>query len=363
MKHKHRILSMPAPVTALLGYSLSVLIVILSLKYLTLVAAPIFFAFVIAYLLSPVVDFMEKKWSIRRSISAALLLLMIVCVFSLLLTILLPYLVDEVKLAANKFPEFISQFNEKLKVVSNYIKNSFSGYGGRFDLVKKIESMIANVLNHLSGLLMDVFSNIYSIFVTVLYIVFIPLIAYYFLKDAREIQRSFFGLIPPRHIDHVIRKVEKMNVIFSAFIRGQSIVVLILITLYCIGLSLIKLPFALLIGVMSGIGDFIPYMGTVVGFIVSIIIGIAHFDSPKSLLLIVLVFSLVKGSENWFYYPKIVGKKVGLHFLWILLAIVAFGHIFGFWGLLVAIPSAAGLKMHILDVVKYYKHSHFFRKE
>jgi predicted PurR-regulated permease PerM len=154
-----------------------------------------------------------------------------------------------------------------------------------------------------------------------------------------------------------------MDVILSSFIRGQAIVVLILAVLYSVGLSLIGMPFAVLIGVMAGIGDFIPYLGTVIGFIVSIIIGLASFHSYERILLIVLVFLIVKGSENWFFYPKIVGRKVGLHFVWVLIAIVVFGHSFGFWGLLVAIPSSAGFKMYINDLVKYYKNSNFFKRE
>jgi predicted PurR-regulated permease PerM len=183
------------------------------------------------------------------------------------------------------------------------------------------------------------------------------------MKDSRKIQRSFFSLIPVRSKDSVIQKMEKMNCILSSFIRGQAIIVMILIVLYCAGLSVIELPFAILIGVIAGVGDFIPYFGTVVGFVISLIIGVAHFQSVEKLFLIIIVFALVKGSENWFFYPKIVGKEVGLHFLWVLLAIVGFGNLFGFWGLVVAIPSAAGLKMHIDDVVKYYKNSNFFKKE
>jgi predicted PurR-regulated permease PerM len=153
-----------------------------------------------------------------------------------------------------------------------------------------------------------------------------------------------------------------MDVILSSFIRGQAIVVLILAVLYSVGLSLIGLPFSVLIGVMAGIGDIIPYLGTVIGFIVSIIVGFTSFQSYERILLIVLVFVIVKGTENWFFYPKIVGREVGLHFVWVLIAIVVFGHLFGFWGLLVAIPSSAGFKVYINDLIKYYKKSRFFKK-
>jgi predicted PurR-regulated permease PerM len=153
-----------------------------------------------------------------------------------------------------------------------------------------------------------------------------------------------------------------MDVLLSSFIRGQAIVVLILAILYSVGLSLIGLPFAILIGTAAGLGDIIPYFGTIVGFVVSLIVGLAHFQSAQKLLLIVITFAVIKGSENWYIYPKIVGREVGLHFVWVLMSIIIFGNLFGFWGLLVAIPSSAGFKMFAHDLIKYYKHSDFFRK-
>jgi predicted PurR-regulated permease PerM len=218
-------------------------------------------------------------------------------------------------------------------------------------------------LNDLSTVLAVVFSSFFSFLLTLLYLVFIPLISFYFIKDSRKIQRTLFGLIPLRFKERVILRVEQMDVILSSFIRGQAIVVLILAVLYSVGLSLIGLPFAIIIGVMAGIGDIIPYLGTIFGLIVSLIIGFAGFPSYEGILLILLVFLVVKGSENWFFYPKIVGREVGLHFVWMIIAMAVFGHLFGFWGLLVAIPSSAGLKIYINDLVKYYKNSHFFKKE
>ena len=106
-----------------------------------------------------------------------------------------------------------------------------------------------------------------------------------------------------------------------------------------------------------------PVYVFLVGFIISLVIGFAHFQSIEKMLLIFPVFAIVKAGENWFFYPKIVGKEVGLHFVWVLLSIIIFGNVFGFWGLLVAIPASAGFKMFFNDLVVYYKTSEFFNKE
>ena len=359
---KKKKISLPSPLLALVGYTLTVLLIIFSLENLTLLAAPVFFSFIIAYLFNPLVNYLDKKTPLSRGIAAALLMVTLVFIFSILLVNLFPYIIDQLTQAAVKFPQTLQRFSVKMKVLSDYITKNFSEYVGDFDLMGKIEKMLSNVLTDLSSLMVAAFSSMYSILLTMLYLVFIPLISYYFIKDYKKIQRTFFGLIPTRFKEKVINRIEQMDMILSSFIRGQAIVVLILAVLYSAGLSLIGLPFSVLIGVVAGIGDIIPYFGTVVGFIVSLIVGLAHYSSVEELFLVVLVFVIVKGTENWYFYPKIVGKEVGLHFVWVLVSIVVFGRLFGFWGLLVAIPSAAGFKMHINELIKYYKNSRFFKK-
>jgi predicted PurR-regulated permease PerM len=359
---KKRKKQLPPPLTALIAYILFVVLMILGLKYLTLLTAPIFFSFVIAYLFNPVVNYLEKKTPLSRGVTAGLLMIVLVFIVLFLLVNLFPYVVDQVKYAADKFPQTLGKFSNKIKVLSDYISKNFSEYVGQIDLMSNVEEMIAQLLTNLSKILAAAFSSIYSFLITLLYLVFIPLFSYYFIKDYRKIQRAAFDLIPNRYKEKAIAKIERMDDILSSFIRGQAIVVLILAVLYSTGLTLIGLPFAVLIGVFAGLGDIIPYFGTVIGMIVSLIVGFTSFESVEKILLVILVFAIVKGSENWFFYPKIVGKEVGLHFVWVLLAIIAFGKMFGFWGLLVAIPTAAGLKMYITDLIKYYKHSQFFKK-
>lgn len=358
---KKKKISLPPPVLALTGYMLTVFLVIMSLKHATVLAAPVFFSFVIAYLFNPVVNYLEKKTRLSRTAVAGLLMVTFVFLVIILLVNLFPYIIEQVELAADKFPDTLERFSQKIKVLSDYITQNFSQYVGNIDLMSKIEAMLSSGLNNLSAIMVAAFSSIYSVLLILLYLVFVPLISYYFIKDAKKIQRSFFGLVPARYKERIINRVEQMDVILSSFIRGQAIVVLILAVLYSIGLSIIGLPFAILIGVIAGIGDIVPYFGTVLGFIVSLIVGFSHYQSIEELLLILLVFIIVKGSENWYFYPKIVGKEVGLHFVWVLVSIVFFGRLFGFWGLLVCIPSAAGFKVHINELIKYYKNSEFFK--
>jgi predicted PurR-regulated permease PerM len=353
----------PPPLVALLLYTGWILLLIFCLKYLTLVAAPLFFSLVIAYLFNPVVTYLEQKTPLSRFLLSGILMIFLVLVLIFVIVSLLPYVIDQVKNAAEKFPALLTTFSQKVRVVSDYLTRNFSEYIGPVDIMGKIEEMLSLLLTDLSRLLSGVFTSLYSVLVLLLYLVFIPLFSYYFLKDYYKIKNTLFELVPNRFRQTFIDKTGQLNRIVFSFVRGQAIVVLILAILYSVGLSLIGLPFAILIGIFAGLGDLIPYMGTILGFLVSLIIGFAHFQSIEKILLIVLIFAVVKGSENWFFYPKIVGGEVGLHFVWVLMSIIIFGQLFGFWGLLLAIPSSAGFKIFIGDLLDYYKKSGYYLKQ
>ncbi len=359
---RHFFKNIPSPVWALLVYIGSILFIIFSLKHVTLLAAPIFFSLIIAYLFNPVATFLEKKTSVPRSVISGFLMIFLVFLLIVVVVALLPYVINQAKGAAVRFPEFLTTFSEKAQVLSEYLSKHFSEFFGKIDIMGKVEEMLGLVLRDLSKILAGFFTSLYGVVVMLIYLVFIPLFAYYFLKDYYKIKNAIFNLIPTRFQEHFACKMIQLNTIVFSFVRGQAIVILILAVLYSVGLSIIGLPFAILIGIFAGIGDVIPYMGTAVGFLISLIVGFAQFGTIEKMFLIFLVFFIVKGSENWFFYPKIVGGEVGLHFVWVLMSIIVFGQLFGFWGLLLAIPSSAGLKIFVGDLIDYYKNSDYYSR-
>ena len=346
---------------ALMIYILFILFGILSLKHLPILFAPIFFSIIIVYLFNPLVNHVEKKSRLPRGVICGGLMLILVLFIVLVVIKLFPYLIDQMENAAQKFPAILKKFGNSMKVVSNYITKNFSQYIGNIDLMGKIEGLISDSLMNLSRFLLHTFSSIYNFLIIIVYLVLTPIFSYYFLKDIKRVEKSFYDLIPVRLKGRVKKKLNRIDDILSSFIRGQAIVVLILSFLYSVGLSLIGLPFAILIGIFAGLVDIVPYFGKIVGFFVSIIIGVVHYHSFDHLFLIMLVFMIVKGSENWFFYPKIVGKKVGMHFVWVILSIILFGKLFGFWGLVFAIPSMAVFKVFLKDLMDNYKKSELYK--
>ncbi len=359
MKRKFKI---PPSLYALIAYVIIILVTIMSLKHFPLLSAPVFFSIIFAYLFNPIADYCEKKTHVSRGLISAILILVFVFVAVFLLINLIPYLIDQAQNAAQKLPGIIKKFSDSVRGFGEYINKHFSDYIGDFDLMEQMSEWINSSLSGLSTFFLTAFSSLYGILVTLLYMILIPLFSFYFIKDQKKINKTFYSLIPVKYRWRTKRKLLKIDLILSAFIRGQAIVIVILAVLYSIGLSLIGLPFSILIGVFAGIGDIIPYFGTIVGYSISMIIGFVHFNSVKELFLITLVFFIVKGSENWFFYPKIVGREVGLHFVWVLISIIIFGQFFGFWGLLFAIPSSAVFKVFVNDLIKHYKESDLYNK-
>lgn len=352
----------PPSLYALIVYVLIILGTILSLKHFPLLSAPVFFSIIIAYLFNPLADYCEKVTKLSRGVISGALILILVFVLTLLIVNLFPYVVDQAQSAAQKFPGIIKKFSDSIKGFGEYLTKNFSDYIGDFDLMEKISEWINTSMSGLSKFLLTAFSSLYGVLLLLVYLVLVPLFSYYFIKDKEKIEKTFYNLLPVKYRWRTKRKLLKIDKILSSFIRGQAIVILILAILYSIGLTLIGLPFAILIGIFAGLGDIVPYFGTIVGYSISMIIGFVHFNSIEELLLITLVFVIVKGSENWFFYPKIVGREVGLHFVWVLVSIILFGQFFGFWGLLFAIPSSAVFKVFINDLMYYYKGSDFYNK-
>ena len=350
----------PPALYALIFYVLFIVLCIVSLKKMPLLSAPILFSVIVSYLFSPIVNFFERKTKLPRGIIAGVLILLLVILFVFLIVNAFPYLVSRLDTAAQKLPGVIKQFSESVKVFGDYLTRNFSEYIGKVDLMGAFSDWLNNSLSELAQILIKAFGSIYGILSLIVYLVLVPLFSFYFIKDQGKIEKTFYGLVPEAYRWRMRRKMIKIDRVLSSFIRGQAIVILILAIFYSTGLKLIGLPFAILIGIFAGFGDIIPYFGTIVGYSISMIVGFVHFNSIKELLLITLVFIIVKGSENWFFYPKIVGREVGLHFVWVLVSIIIFGQLFGFWGLLFAIPSSAVFRVFVEDLIKQYKKSDFY---
>ena len=192
-------------------------------------------------------------------------------------------------------------------------------------------------------------------------VVVTPVVAFYLIYDWHRMIRAVDKWIPPQHRVTVRELARQVDVAISGFVRGQTGVCLILGSFYAVALTLIGLNFGLLIGLISGLITFIPYVGSMTGLVVAFGVAVAQFwPNYGPILMVLAVFLVGQFIEGYVLAPKLVGESVGLHPVWIIFALLAFGYLFGFVGLLVAVPLAATIGVLARFVLRRYLQSSFY---
>jgi predicted PurR-regulated permease PerM len=170
-------------------------------------------------------------------------------------------------------------------------------------------------------------------------------------------------LIPRRYLEWVRETARDIDRALSAWIRGQVTVMGTQALLYAVGLSIVGIKMAVLIGVLTGMLAFIPYVGVVIGLTLALLVTVLEYSGPGQLIGVVVVFGSVQALDGLFLTPYLVGGRVGLGAVGVLLALMLGGNLFGFVGVLLAVPTAAALVVVLRRVLATYKGSHFYRRE
>jgi predicted PurR-regulated permease PerM len=322
------------------------------------------FALFLAFLYDPLVIPLEKK-GMKRPAAAIL-------VFSIgfLITILLGYfyisfLIEEFRNIQVSLPEYASRL---YGYIPYKVKVFFD-----IDTPEKIDAHINQGIFALRGASMDVFrqallvlkkafdSTLSFVLATLGYLI-IPVYLFYFMKDLPNIRESAIELIPPVYRDKVIAGASEIHDVLSAFLRGQLAVCAIMACLYSVGLYFIGIDLALAIGSLAGIAFIIPYLGTIIGIILSMTMAALKFQDLLHPLLCLGWFGIVQGLEGGFITPRIVGEKVGLHPVVVILVLMIGGEMFGVFGMLLAVPVTAVLNVLLRHFLESYRKSEFYLK-
>lgn len=334
-----------------------------ALKSITI---PLIIAVIIAYLLDPLIDKFET-YKISRSTSIIFLISITLIFIVLLLILLIPAIEGEMRSLIEKLPgymetvkttaiPFLEGLASKLMPERSFPMDKFLAEGEK--LLKNIPLDIwKSILSAMSSTLKSTFSLIASIIGTMI----IPLYLYYILKEFDVMKEKAVTLIPPRNRDFIIDRFKDADEILSAFIRGQMVVCLILGVIYSAGLGIIGLDLAIVIGLLSGASFIIPYIGPIISFSSATVFAYLQFHDLKHVVYVVLLYAFAQVIESFVLTPKIVGDKVGLHPLAVILAVIAGGELFGFLGILLAVPTAAILKILTLGAIESYKESNYYR--
>ncbi len=325
---------------------------------------PFFIGFIIAYLLDPVVDKLEK-WHIPRALGIVFIIVVFLLLIFLLILFLYPKIYAQISFLINKTPEYLEALKAKLYP---YFEQLHGKYPETIDKgINKIKTYIRNnipsLLAPVTSFFQTTFSSTLNFLLGLLDILVIPVFAFYILKDLDPFLLKIRNLIPNRYRDWVVKRFREVDAVLGGFIRGQLIVATILAALYCIGLSLVGIPMAILIGLTAGYANIIPYFGVMIGLLPSVLLAYLEYGDIWHIIGAIAVFSVAQFLEGMFITPKVVGDKVGLNPLSVIISIIIGGELLGFLGILIAVPAAAALSVFIRAGYRTYVDSDFYKKE
>ncbi|MDQ7095535.1 AI-2E family transporter [Desulfosporosinus sp. PR] len=302
------------------------------------VLGPFFLGFLLAYLLNPFVEGLER-YHLSRYKAIAVVFAVILAVLALAIFLILPVVYTELSKLALILPVIIQSITERIEMFRAHFKAS--GLPSRVALVLdqhlgQGEVVLAEHLNKF-------ITNLPNVLSTVTFYILSPVITIYLLADWKKIGVRFFRLVPQRRRLGWRRVWQDINHTVRQFVRGDLVVAVIVGVLIGIGVKLVGMDYALLIGLICGVFDLIPYFGPVIGAVPSVLLALTK--SPGMALKVALVILVVQQIEGNIISPKLMGDSVGLHPLWVMFALLAGGEIAGFWGMLLAVPVAAVIRV------------------
>lgn len=302
----------------------------------------------VAYFLDPVADRLERA-GFSRVAAVAVISIVAVLLFILSALLILPALINQLVSLVNALPDYVQFFRD-------FLTEKFPGQMKEGSTLQTSLAAVAETLRSKGGTLLNTaLSSAMSFVNVIILVVIVPVVSFYLLVDWDRMIARIDDLLPRDHAPTVRKLARNMDKTLAGFIRGQGTVCLILGTYYAIALMVAGLNFGLLIGAVAGLISFIPYVGSIVGGTLAIGVAIVQFwDTPVMIAAIAAIFLSGQMVEGNFLTPKLVGDSVGLHPVWLLLALSVFGALFGFVGMLVAVPVSAMIGVVVRFLIGQY---------
>lgn len=335
------------------------LVLVIAVLLLKDVLLPFLIGIVIAYALNPMADRMAS-WGISRTIASAVIVAALVVVIALLLVFLVPLLINQVQQMGLSLP---GEFERLRGVVDAWARDKL---GPRFpDFQAALDRAVSELSSNWSSVAGVVAKSVWAQglalvnFVSLLLIT--PLVVFYLLVDWHPMLDKIETWLPRDHKSTIVRLAGDINDAISAFIRGQGLVCLVLGCLYAVGLTWVGLRYGLVIGLATGLFSFVPFVGWALGLITASTLALLQFWPDSLPLLKVLgIFAAGQILDAAFLSPKIVGSKIGLHPVWLIAALFVFSYLFGFAGVLVAVPVAAAVAVIVRFALEVYLSSSIY---
>lgn len=324
------------------------------------VLTPFLIGAFLAYLLDPLVERLERH-GLRRPLAVALVVLAFLVAAALAVLLVLPLLETQLARAIEAFPGYLTWLQERLLP---WLRERFGLEWPAFDPAEALRLLSEHwqtAGGWLGAALGQAARSGAALLALLGTLMLVPVVTVYLLLDWPRLLAAIDSLLPRRYAEEVRTVARESDEALSAFLRGQMLVILVLAVLYSLALSLIGLRSGVFIGTVAGLLSFVPYLGLVVGLSAALIAAWIEIGALWALAAVAGAFALIQIFESLWLTPKLIGEKVGLHPLAVIFAVLAGGQLFGFFGVLLALPVAAVLAVLVRRLVGKYRESELYQ--
>lgn len=322
-----------------LAWAIGLTVFLLLLYILRGVMLPFVAGMAVAYFLDPACDWLEKKGS-SRMVATTFITAGFFLVAALLLVLLAPLAFGQIVELFEKIPQYAAAVPDKIAPLLERLE-PYIGKDGVAEFLTTLKASTGDAVKWLARLAGGLINQLEALANLMSLLVITPIVSFYLLRDWDHLVAKVDSWLPRAHVETIREQFREIDRTLAGFVRGQVTVCVILGCFYGIGLSLVGLDFGFIVGFGTGLVSFVPFFGMLVGFVVGMGLAVAQFDSWLPVGLVAAVFVAGQIIEGNFLTPKMVGERVGLHAVWVIFALLACGALFGFVGILLAVPVAA----------------------
>lgn len=323
------------------------------------VTVPLLLAWLLAYALDPVVDRLEAR-RVPRAAGIALVFAAVLAAAAAFALLVVPTVARELRQAASALPTYAVQAQEVwLPRVESLLGRPLPTETGELlrESAGTLQARLPALLPQAAQALGRAFASAWSLVAAVFGLALIPVFAFYLLVEFNGLGDKALALLPGRARPTAARLLERSDAVLGAFVRGQLLVCAVLGLIYAAGLSAVGIDLAWAVGLLSGALLVVPYLGTAVGLALGSLLALLKFQDLAHLLAVWGVFAVGQLLESFLLTPRLLGDRVGLHPLVVMVAVLTGGELFGFLGILLAVPAAAVLRVGLAEACEAYRRS------
>lgn len=297
--------------------------------------------FIIAYILKPLINYIETKFKhLKRSVISIIISIVTFIFIWVIPAIVIPFLIDQIKILAAHLPQLSQKINDFLLPLNARLHTNLAF---NLDWLQKtvLPKIIKNGQSNFYDVFVPVAKNSLTAINGILYLILLPLLLFYIVRDWEKIVGFFTKIIPLRYKTSVIDTFKEIDKSLSYYLRGQIMAMTVMAVIYAILLNIVGIPAATIIGVITGILVFIPYLGFFVGVFLAIIFSLSNFEGIWQIVAVLIVMGVGNLIENFIATPFLIGDSIGLNPILIVFALIVCGNLFGLIGVIASLPLTA----------------------